>query len=108
MSAPTLRLDKWLWYARFAKSRALAQKLIANGQVAVNGAPARKTSAQVAAGDRLAVVIGAVRRSVVVRDVGERRGPAAEARALYEEPQPPERLSWEDAGAPLRPRRSRR
>jgi ribosome-associated heat shock protein Hsp15 len=108
MSGQSLRLDKWLWYARFAKTRAMVQKLIERGQVAVNGAQVLKTSAQVHAGDKVAVVLGPVRRTVIVRDMGERRGPSAEARALYEEPAPPERLSWEDAGLPLQPPRSGR
>src|SRR5690606_24910347 len=102
-----LRLDKWLWYARFAKTRALVQKLIERGSVTVNGAPVLKASTQVHVGDKIAVVLGPVRRTVTVRDTGERRGPAVEARALYEEPAPPERLSWEEAGLPLRPPKSR-
>lgn len=101
MSGESLRLDKWLWYARFAKTRAMTQKLIERGQVSVNGALVLKTSAQVHAGDTVAVVLGPVRRTVVVRDTGERRGPPTEARTLYEEQGPPERLSWEEAGLPL-------
>lgn len=102
MSGDALRLDKWLWYARFAKSRALTQKLIERGQVKVNGTAAQKPSVPVHPGDTVAIVLGPVRRTVVVRATGERRGPAAEARALYDEPSPPERLSWEEAGLPLR------
>lgn len=108
MSGESLRLDKWLWYARFARTRALAQKLIERGQVTVNGAQILKTSVQVQAGDQVAVVLGPVRRTVIVRDTGERRGPPAEARGLYEEPAPPERLSWEEAGPPLHPHKSGR
>jgi ribosome-associated heat shock protein Hsp15 len=104
LSGESLRLDKWLWYARFAKTRALAQKLIERGQVKVNGAGAQKPSAGVRPGDTVAVVMGPVRRTVIVRDTGERRGPPAEARTLYDEPAPPERLSWEEAGAPLHKR----
>ncbi len=106
MSVPALRLDKWLWYARFAKTRALAQKLIEVGQVTVNGSPALKPSVPVHPGDRIAVVLGPVRRTVTVREIGARRGPPAEARGLYDEPAPPERLSWEDAGVPLHSRGS--
>lgn len=97
MSGESLRLDKWLWYARFAKTRALAQKLIDRGQVSVNGAVVQKASTQVDAGDTVAVILGPMRRTVIVRDTGERRGPPAEARTLYDEPTPPERLSWEEA-----------
>lgn len=95
------RLDKWLWHARFAKTRALAQKLIERGQVSVNGVVAEKAGAPVHAGDAVAVVLGPMRRTVIVRALGTRRGPPAEARTLYDEPAPAERLSWEDAGLPL-------
>jgi len=101
VSGGSLRLDKWLWYARFAKTRAMAQKLVERGQVTVDGVQVLKTSAQVHAGDTVAVVLGPVRRTVIVRDTGARRGPPTEARTLYDEPAPPERLSWEDAGLPL-------
>jgi len=97
----SVRIDKWLWFARFVKTRALAQKLIERDQVALNGAPVQKTSATVRAGDTLTVVVGHLRRTVVVRALGERRGPPAEARALYDEPAPPEALSWEEAALPL-------
>jgi ribosome-associated heat shock protein Hsp15 len=96
-----LRLDKWLWFARFCKSRALAQRLIERGQVTLNGMVAEKTAAVVRSGDKLAVVIGATRRSVVVKDVTDHRGPAPEARALYEETAV-ERLAAVDAALPLR------
>ncbi len=105
MSAPTLRLDKWLWYARFAKTRALAQKLIEAGQVSLNGSIVHKTSLGVQEGDKVAVILGPARRTVIVQGIGERRGPPAEARTLYDEPAPAERLSWEDAGLPMRPSR---
>ncbi|MBL8643813.1 MAG: RNA-binding S4 domain-containing protein [Rhodospirillaceae bacterium] len=101
MSAPaalSIRLDKWLWHARFCKTRALAQKLIERGQVSLNGAAIRKSSASVRVGDKLTAVLGPVRRSVIVKDLGERRGPAAEAQCLYDEPAPPERLNRDDHG----------
>ena len=97
----SIRLDKWLWFARFVKTRALAQKLIARGQVTLNGAVVAKTSATVRERDAVAVTIGSVRRTVVVKAAGERRGPPTEARMLYEEAAPPERLGWEDAAPPL-------
>lgn len=97
-----LRLDKWLWFARFCKSRALAQRLIERGQVSLNGAVVAKTSSTVRAGDKLAIVIGATRRHIVVLDVADHRGPAPEARMLYQETAPPERLGPGDAALPLR------
>ncbi len=101
MNAGCERLDKWLWHARFVKTRGLAQKLIERGQVTVNGAVAAKAGHAVKPGDRLAVVLGPVKRHVVVCGLGERRGPAKEARSLYEEPKPAERLSAEEAALPL-------
>lgn len=100
MSA-TVRLDKWLWYARFVKTRALAQKLIERGQVSVNGALVHKAGVTVGAGDQVSVVLGPIRRTVSVLATGERRGPADEARTLYAETTPAERLGWEEAGLPL-------
>jgi ribosome-associated heat shock protein Hsp15 len=99
--AKSERIDKWLWYARFAKTRGLAQKLIARGQVTINGQKAAKSSALVRAGDSVAVVQESVKRKLIVKDTGERRGPAEEARLLYDEPQPVERLVSEDAALPL-------
>jgi ribosomal 50S subunit-recycling heat shock protein len=55
----------------------------------------------VRAGDTVAVILGPVRRTVIVRDIGERRGPPTKARTLFDEPAPAELLSWEEAGLPL-------
>jgi ribosome-associated heat shock protein Hsp15 len=101
VSADALRLDKWLWFARFAKSRSDAQKLIARGQVVQNDKPVTKTSAVVRTGDRLRIVLGPSRHAVAVTALGTRRGPAAEAQTLYVRLAPPERLGWEEAAAPL-------
>ncbi|MBL8629205.1 MAG: RNA-binding S4 domain-containing protein [Rhodospirillaceae bacterium] len=97
-SPTSIRLDKWLWFARFCKSRALAQKLIERGQISINGQKAHKPSASVRVGDKLVAVLGPVKRTVVVKDVGERRGAAPEAQRLYDEPHPPERLHRDDQG----------
>ncbi|ACA19133.1 RNA-binding S4 domain protein [Methylobacterium sp. 4-46] len=77
------RLDKWLWFARFAKTRSLAARLIADGYVRVNGQRAEAASKAVAVGD--VVTVAAAHATVAVRVValGERRGPAPEARLLY-------------------------
>ena len=101
MTAP-LRLDKWLWFARFCKSRALAQKLIERGQVTLNGAVVEKVSAAVRPGDKLELIIGPRKRRVEVKDVTDHRGPATEARTLYEETAAPERLGPLEAALPLR------
>ncbi|WP_205698015.1 RNA-binding S4 domain-containing protein [Conexibacter sp. SYSU D00693] len=82
-SAP-VRLDKWLWAARFAKTRALAADAVKGGRVHLNG-QATKPSKEVRPGDELEITVGQVRRTVVVRATSERRGPAGEAQRLYEE-----------------------
>lgn len=91
MSA-SLRIDKWLWFARFFKTRSLAASVVAEGEVLLNGAAVSKTSAAVRVGDELVFPTGKRRRRVTVLALGERRGPAPEAQALYreEEPPPPE------------------
>jgi len=87
-----LRLDKWLWHARFCKTRTLAQTLAASGHVKLNGASVSKPAQTVKPGDDLELVLGPYRKTVRVVALGERRGPAPEAQALYEEIRPPERL----------------
>jgi ribosome-associated heat shock protein Hsp15 len=81
------RLDKWLWYARFAKTRSLAAKLIEDGFVRVNGARATAPAKQVAIGDVLTVAAPHATLTVRILAPGERRGPAPEARMLYEDVQ---------------------
>jgi ribosome-associated heat shock protein Hsp15 len=80
-----VRLDKWLWAARFFKTRALASESIAHGRVDVNGQPA-KASREVHVGDLIAIrQPGAAMREVHVRDLSAQRGPAPVAQLLYEE-----------------------
>jgi ribosome-associated heat shock protein Hsp15 len=79
-----VRLDKWLWAARFYKTRALAAAEIARGRVGVNGQPA-KASRGLEPGDRIELRQGAVQRTVLVRALSSVRGPAPLAQALYEE-----------------------
>ena len=95
------RIDKWLSFARFGKTRAIAQKLIERGQVTINGAKVRKAGAAVRLGDNVAVILGTIKRSVTVRGLGEKRGPAEVARLLYDEAAPVEKLTSEDAALPL-------
>lgn len=101
------RLDRWLFFARVVKSRSLAARLIGGGGVRVNAEKTVQPSRPVRAGDVLTVNTG--RRILVLRvvDCGTRRGPAVEARLLYEDlsPPPPERpVSVLDAPVPLRER----
>ncbi len=79
-----VRIDKWLWAARFYKSRSLATDAVSGGLAQLNGVRV-KPSREVAAGDELEVTIDQTRRVVIVRGVSERRGPAKEAVKLYEE-----------------------
>lgn len=79
-----LRLDKWLWCARFFKSRSLAQEAIEGGHVQVNGERV-KASRQVRTGDLLRITRGTERFEVEVTGLPERRGPATEARQHYHE-----------------------
>jgi len=79
-----MRLDKWLWAARFFKTRGVAQEAIAGGRVKLNGERV-KPAHVVRPGDGLVVRIEEIEWQVAVRGLSERRGPAAEARKLYEE-----------------------
>lgn len=80
---PKLRLDKWLWHARFFKTRSLASKQVGAGHVRVNGTKASKPSASVGPGDVLTFAQGREIRVIRVEAIGERRGPAPEAQTLY-------------------------
>jgi ribosome-associated heat shock protein Hsp15 len=79
------RLDKWLWFARFAKTRSLSARLVAEGCVRVNGVRAEAPAKLVGAGDVLTIAAPHVTAVVRVVAPGERRGPATEARLLYED-----------------------
>jgi ribosome-associated heat shock protein Hsp15 len=79
-----VRLDKWLWAARFYKTRSLAAEEIAKGRVQVNGQPA-KASRDVRLEDQVSFRQGQVHRTVVVKGLSAVRGPAPVAQALYEE-----------------------
>lgn len=85
-----LRLDKWLWQARFFKTRSLAAKICTGGRVRSGGAAVTKAHHQVRVGDVLTFAQGRYIRVVKVLALGTRRGPASEARTLYEDLKPPE------------------
>jgi ribosome-associated heat shock protein Hsp15 len=80
----TVRIDKWLWAARFFKTRSAATDAVAGGRVHVAGARV-KPSREVRVGETVEITHGERRRTVVVRDLAERRGPASVAATLYEE-----------------------
>ncbi|MBC7907256.1 MAG: RNA-binding S4 domain-containing protein [Rhodospirillaceae bacterium] len=85
----TLRIDKWLWFARFFKTRSLVASVIDAGEVRLNGQVIAKTSQGLRPGDDLVFPTGKRLRRVTVLALAERRGPAAEAQALYREEEPP-------------------
>lgn len=85
MNEQRLRLDKWLWYARFYKSRTLASGACATRRMRVNGVPIAKAHQAVKAGDVLTFPQGPHIRVIRVLSLGVRRGPASEARLLYED-----------------------
>ena len=88
MSEPQ-RLDKWLWHARFFKSRSLAARQCGASKVRINRAIARKPSAVVRVGDVLTFPQGARIRVIKVAAMASRRGPASEAAQLYQDIAPP-------------------
>ena len=79
-----MRLDKWLWAARFFKTRSLAQQAIAAGRVKLNDARV-KSSHELKAGDSLAVGVSDYEWRIVVKGLSDKRGPAEQARKLYQE-----------------------
>lgn len=79
-----LRIDKWLWAARFFKTRSLAAEAVSGGKVKVNGERA-KPAKSVRIGDELKIHIGPYEHVIQVRGLSDRRGPAPEAALLYEE-----------------------
>ena len=112
------RLDKWLWFARFFKSRTLAGKACNGAKVRINGQIAAKAAATVKIDDVLTFPRGHHIRVVKILDLGQRRGPAPEAQALYEDLAPPEAsrppedndaaMARRDAGAGRPTKRDRR
>lgn len=91
MGADRIRIDKWLWHARFLKSRTLAGKFCQAGKVRVNDALITKAHVMVGAGDVLTFATGTRVWVVKIKAIGTRRGPAPEAQGLYEDlsPAPP-------------------
>ena len=83
LAAPKLRLDKWLCFARFFKSRELASALIEEGHLRLNGQPCAKPAHGVCVGDVLTFVQGGRVRVIRVLALAQRRGPAEAAKLLY-------------------------
>lgn len=87
--AERLRIDKWLWHARLFKSRTLAAKRVGAGGVRVNRKLIKKANHPVQPGDVLTFPLGPHVRVIEIVALGERRGPAVEARQLYVDLDPP-------------------
>lgn len=110
------RIDKWLWAARFYKTRSLAAQAVEGGKVRWNG-ERTKPARELKAGDRLLIHIGEFEWDVVVCGLSTRRGPASVARALYEETadssarraqQIAQRKLWQDPSSDLQGRPTKR
>ncbi|RPE71968.1 heat shock protein Hsp15 [Pacificibacter maritimus] len=106
----SIRLDKWLWYARFFKTRTLATKLVSAGTVRVNSTKVAKPSIAVGEGDVLTFTQAKEIKVVRILACGTRRGPAPEAQTLYEDlspkPEPkefvPQSPKYEGKGRPTK------
>lgn len=92
----SMRVDKWLWHARFFKTRTLATKLAAAGNIRINGQKQTRASANIRAGDVLTFPLNQNVRVIEVVALSVRRGPAPEAQALYIDRDPPQPKKPED------------
>ncbi|PCJ69654.1 MAG: RNA-binding protein S4 [Rhodobiaceae bacterium] len=88
---PAQRLDRWLWFARFFKTRTLAASIVTSGKVRVNAERVSRAATLIRPGDTLTFPIGPHIRVIKTVGIGTRRGPAPEAQGLYEDLAPPEK-----------------
>jgi ribosome-associated heat shock protein Hsp15 len=88
ITSDKIRLDKWLWHARFVKTRSLAAKLCADG-IRIDGARVEKAGVSIRPGQVLTFTLGRHVRVIELVAIGVRRGPAEEARTLYRDLAPP-------------------
>ncbi len=93
-----LRIDRWLWFARFFKSRSGAARLCSGKRIRVNGQVVAKPSQLIGVGDVLTFPQGRIIRTVKVAALGSRRGPAVEAAQLFEDMAPPTQTAPEAKG----------
>ncbi len=107
MTADSLRVDKWLWYARFFKSRSGASRLCASGRLRVSGRIIRKAHHTIRPGDVLTFPQGRRIRVIKVEALADRRQPAAEAQGLYEDLAPAEPPAGASGGDGALARRGR-
>ncbi|MEX0840027.1 MAG: RNA-binding S4 domain-containing protein [Parvibaculum sp.] len=97
---PGQRIDRWLWCARFSKSRSVASALVQSGRLRINGERISKASRNVRPGDVLTFPLGPHIRVIEIVSLGLRRGPASEAAALYRDLEP--RPARESTNAPTK------
>lgn len=90
---PGIRIDKWLWQARFFKTRGLAAKLVKSGKLRINGSSVSKPARNVSVADILTFPKEDDTRVIEIYELGRRRGPAPEAQALYHDLSPLEKKS---------------
>ncbi len=109
--AEKLRVDKWLWQARFFKTRSFAAARVTDGNLRINGDLTTKRAATITLGDVLTFAQGDHIRVIQIDALGTRRGPAPEAQALYtdlsppearKEKKPPENPAFEGKGRPTK------
>jgi len=99
MTLQVLRIDKWLRYARFLKSRTLAAALSGSGKLRLNSEVVRKSHQALKIGDVLTFPLGTHIRVIRVEALASRRGSAVEAQALYEDLDPPQQKAKEEDGS---------
>ncbi len=107
MTEAKLRIDKWLWQARFFKTRSLSAKQVSGGHVRVNGTRVLKPAQTVGPGDVLTFPQGRIVRVVRIEALSTRRGPAPEAQTLYhdlteKQDAPPRNPGFEGKGRPTK------
>lgn len=100
-----IRVDKWLWHARFFKSRGLAGEVTGSGKLRINGERCAKSAQNVRIGDTLTFPKGRHIRIIRIDAIGTRRGPATEAAALYTDLAPPEVAAKQMTDTPETPHR---
>jgi len=99
-AADRIRIDKWLHHARFWKTRSAAAEAVAGGKIRVNGRRVTKPAQPVGPGDTLTFVWGQRARVIRVVAPGTRRGPASEARGLYDDLDAPDGPAPDPSGTP--------
>jgi len=113
-TSPPMRADKWLWHARFFKTRTLATRFVGNGNLRINATKQTRASAQLRVGDVLVFGLNDHIRTIEVVALSSRRGPAPEAQTLYIDRDPPrpktaeEKIAFRPSGSGRPTKKQRR